>query len=161
MKKLNPKKKGIQLFVFNCMIIALLFAAGSCSDSSTGAMEPEPEDEPIPEVTTELFNSQFEIPEDLKITCLTGENEPGFPTTSECAVIKWMDHTYWALSFTDNRNSMAILAINTEGDIAERWDRDGDRYLWKIELDEEAEAAKFIGQANREIIVEWAELRVE
>lgn len=155
---MKNQKTEMKFFAISNLMIVLLFVAVSCSDSSTGATETE---DPIPEATTELFQAQFEIPEDLKITCLTGEDEPGFPTTSECAVIKWMDHTYWALSFTDNRNSMAILAINTEGDIEERWDRDGDRYLWKIELDDEAETAAFIGQANREIVLPWDELRIE
>jgi hypothetical protein len=76
-------------------------------------------------------------------------------------VINWLDHTYWALSFRDNRISMAIVAINSEGEITDRWDQDGDRYIWKIELDEEAETATLIGQSSREIVVPWDQLRVQ
>lgn len=150
-----------RFFAFNAVITGLLLISVSCSDSSTNASEPESEEKLIPEVATEEFANQFEIPEDLKVTCLTGETEPGFPSTQDCPVLKWLDHTYWALSFSDNRGSLAILAVNSEGEIINRWDRDGDRYLWKIELDEEAESATFIGQAAREIVVPWDDLRIE
>lgn len=146
---------------FDAIIMMLIFTVISCSDSSTNASEAEPEPEPIPEVTTELYQQQFEIPEDLKVTCLTGETEPGFPVTQDCPVLKWLDYTYWALSFKDNRGSMSIVAIDSEGEITGRWDYDGDRYIWKIELDEEAETATLIGQASREIVVMWDDLRVE
>jgi hypothetical protein len=155
----NSIKKGVHFYSFQLVISILLLALISCSDSSTSAQEAEPE--PIPEVSTERFDSQFDLPEDLKVTCLTGETEPGFPTTIECPVIKWLDHTYWALSFRDNRISMAIVAINSEGEITDRWDQDGDRYIWKIELDEEAETATLIGQSSREIVVPWDQLRVQ
>lgn len=160
--KIQPNsKRRVPFLAFNTIIFVLFFTIISCSDSSTNASEEEPEPEPIPEVVTELFENQFEIPEDLKITCLTGETEPGFPTTRDCPVLKWLDHTYWALSFKDNRGSMSILAINSEGEIIDRWDQDGDRYIWTIKLDEEAETAMFIGQASREIVITWDDLRVE
>lgn len=151
----------MRFFALNTVITGLLLISVSCSDSSTTANEPEPEAEPIPEVVTEEFANQFEIPADLKITCLTGETEPGFPTTLDCPVVKWLDHTYWALSFSDNRGSLAIIAINSGGEIINRWDHSGDRYLWKIELDQEAETATFFGQSAREIVVPWDDLRIE
>lgn len=119
-------KKRVLFFGLNIFTLLLMFTMISCSDSSTSADETEPEPEPIPEVVTELFQQQFEIPEDLKVTCLTGETEPGFPTTQDCPVLKWLDHTYWSLSFRDNRGSMAIVAINSDGEITSRWDQEGD-----------------------------------
>lgn len=160
-KPQSNKNKYVLHWVLSATIIGLIFTTVSCSDSTTNANEPEPEEEPIPEVVTEEFVNQFEIPEDLKVTCLTGETEPGFPSTPDCPVLKWLDHTYWALSFSDNRGSLAIIAINSGGEIINRWDREGDRYLWKIELDEEGETATFIGQASREIVVPWDDLRIE
>lgn len=157
--KTQSNKKRVQLLVLNAIIPVIIFAMISCSDSSTNTSEPEPD--PIPVVVTELFQQQFEIPEDLKVTCLTGETEPGFPSTQDCPVLKWLDHTYWALSFKDNRGSMAIVAVNSEGEVVERWDQDGDRYIWKIELDEEAKTATLIGQAAKEIVVAWDDLRIE
>jgi hypothetical protein len=153
------RKKRVRLLLLYTTIVLLFFAITACSDSSTNASEAEPES--IPEVTTELFQQQFEVPEDLKVTCLTGDTEPGFPVTRDCPVLKWLDHTYWALSFKDNRGSMSMVAINSEGEIAGRWDQDGDRCIWKIELDEEAETATLIGQAAREIVVMWDDLRIE
>lgn len=154
-------KNRMQSFLFAATILLLITTVVSCSDSSSNAPDPEPEEELIPEVATEMYSNQFEIPEDLKVTCMNGEEEPDFSNTQSCKVMEWLDYTYWALSFRDNRGSLAILAISQEGEVAERWDRDGTRYLWKIELDEEAGTVTFIGQAAREIVVPWDDLRIE
>lgn len=151
--------KGVRFLLLNVTIVSIMAFVISCSDSSTGSNEPEPED--IPEIVTELFNNQFEIPDDLKVTCMNGESEPDFSNTQTCKVLTWKDYSFWALSFRDNRLSLAFLAVDQDGEIVARLDRDGARYLWKIDLDEEAKTATFIGQAAREIVVQWEELKVE
>lgn len=107
------------------------------------------------------FNNQFSIPEDMKVTCMSGDTEPVFTNALICDVMVWGDLTYWALSDIDNWSSMAIVAVNPEGEIVQRWDRDGARYLWKIILDKEAETATFVGQSHMSFTMNWDELRVE
>lgn len=151
-----------------CCLMVLLSVTISCSGTSADALEtPEVEvpDEEIPEenipvISIDVYSDQFVIPDDLKVICMNGD-EPEFVDTQSCPVIEWLDHTYWALSFTDNRDSLAILAINEEGEVVGRLDVNRVRYLWKIELNEEEEEVTFIGQSKLEATISWTDLRIE
>ncbi len=113
-----------------------------------------------PEIVKDVaFNGQFAVPEDLKTSCTSGDTEPE-SFSPLCETMVWDDLTYWALSFTDNRLSMAILAVDADGEILKRWDRNGARYLWKIVLDEDEETATFVGQGELSFTMDWKELVV-
>lgn len=70
-------------------------------------------------------------------------------------------HTSLALSYTDNRMGMAIVAYNgDQPDVIRRWDRVGARHLSRIEYDKEKCQVSFFGEYDSVVRFRLAELKV-
>jgi len=90
--------------------------------------------------------------------CITGPESPS-TISSTCPVLRWSGYDYWALSFGDNRSSMAIHAYDPDGALQNVEERTGARYVYAIDVDEIAETVTFRGQVDRTITMTWDELR--
>jgi hypothetical protein len=96
------------------------------------------------------------IPSGLKLTALRDPNnldvKPNYP------ILKVGNVQYWPFSYIDNRDGMAIVAFDGGGNIIERWDKLGARYVWRIEEDLDGNTIAFIGQSEQRIVMNWSEL---
>jgi len=88
------------------------------------------------------------IPAGLKLVCLM---RPGPPKPVTWPVLEWRGVSYWAYSFIDNRDAMAIVAYDARGDVLRRSDRRGARYLESILVKQGDREVLFLGQGNRYI----------
>jgi hypothetical protein len=105
------------------------------------------------EVPTSLVPS---IPEGLKLTALQDPNHLDLKVNYP--ILKVENVQYWPFSYGDNRNGMAIIAFDNKGNILKRWDKEGARYIWKIQEDLGTNNIVFIGQAEEEIVLQWSDL---
>jgi uncharacterized repeat protein (TIGR01451 family) len=103
-------------------------------------------------------SSGFEIPDGLKVVCLQGPDT--LDPSDVYPVLSWGGYTYWALSHIDNRYAMTIVAYDSSGKIVKQWYEEGARYLWKIDVDDQAKTVTFWGQANNKIVMTWDELKL-
>ncbi|XXF75684.1 hypothetical protein P2318_21795 [Myxococcaceae bacterium GXIMD 01537] len=110
----------------------------------------------VPTVATVPANQPPTLPAGTKVTCTQGPNT-GAPSTT-CPVLKWEGHTYWALSYIDNRISMAIVAYDAAGKIVAQWEKPGARYVYAITVNTTARTATFAGQSDAKITMGWDEL---
>lgn len=96
------------------------------------------------------------IPDGLKTACLA---DPGsLQPCSTYPVLFWNQLTYWPYSFIDNREALAICAYDPAGNLVKRVDRDGARYIYQINVDEQAQTVSFVGQAGASISVSFNDL---
>lgn len=95
-------------------------------------------------------------PAGLVVRCMKG------PTSSElatsCPVMHWNGHTYWAYSFADGRESLAIVAFDPAGKQVGRWDRAGARDVNAVTIDGVARTATFVGRDGKKIAMTWDQL---
>jgi len=138
------------------LVLSLAITGVACSDSSTTPTDPPPAS---PAVVTVERSTHPVLPEELKATCLLAPE--GSASAPVCPTLVWNGRTYWALSFGDNRSSMAIVAFDDDGNVVERWDREGARYIWQIQIDDAAQTVHFVGQVERTITMSWEELGIE
>jgi hypothetical protein len=96
------------------------------------------------------------IPQGLKLTALESPN--GLKIKDNYSILRVESVQYWPFSYVDNRDGMAIIAFDGDGNMIKRWDKVGARYVWKIDEDLATNNIVFIGQAERKIIVKWSEL---
>ena len=78
-------------------------------------------------------------------------------------VLRYQGHTYWPLSFIDNRVSLAIVAFDAAGNVVKRVDRDGTRSIASILIDASSRTVQFVGQARpagHTITISWDDLTV-
>jgi hypothetical protein len=136
-------------------VLAAAWALTSTAcDSST-----EPPEEGTPAVVTlavadaPAFNAEEYYP-----GCITGPESPSTISVT-CPVLRWAGFEYWAMSFGDNRSSMAIHAYDADGELQNVEERTGARYLYAIEIDETTETVTFRGQVDSAITMTWDELR--
>jgi hypothetical protein len=64
-----------------------------------------------------------------------------------------------ALSYRDNRLSLAIHAFETSGTLRGIREETGARYLAAVSVDADARTITFIGQADRSVLLGWETLR--
>lgn len=107
---------------------------------------PEP---PEGEVTMD-----WQLP-DVKATCY--ENDAYSQT---CPVLNSNEFTYWAFSYKDNRSGMMIVKYDDSGNVVEKWEKDGARYLYDISVDANKKTVTFWGQADKSIVMSWDELGI-
>jgi hypothetical protein len=96
------------------------------------------------------------VPAGLQLTALTDPNH--LDLTPDYPVLKVDGITYWPLSYDDNRNGMAIVAFGPDGREVGRWEREGARYIYKLEQDVGTNDIAFVGQEERKIIIRWSDL---
>lgn len=66
--------------------------------------------------------------------------------------------TYLALSYLDNRNAIAICGFDQNGNLVNRINRSGARYINIITLDKYNKQITFIGQSNNKVSVSYSEI---
>ncbi|MEZ4417029.1 MAG: hypothetical protein R3E10_14855 [Gemmatimonadota bacterium] len=88
--------------------------------------------------------------------CPSGPNslEAG-PT---CPVIRWNGRNYWPLTRTDNKSTIAFHAFDAQGRLLGVQEFDGARYPYTIEVDLVAETFVIRGQADRFVVVTFAQV---
>ena len=102
------------------------------------------------------------IPNGLKLTALQDPNKliskVNYPILKVENISGFKTIQYWPFSYIDNRVGMAIFAFDGRGNVIKRWDKEGARYVWKIEEDLGTNDIVFIGQAEQKIVMKWSEL---
>lgn len=93
------------------------------------------------------------VPAGLVVKCHVGPTNPA--AAALCPVLKWNGHSYWAYSFADNRNALAIVAYDPQGQRVGRWDVTGTRWLNAITVDATARTATFVGEKGTKITRTW------
>ena len=101
------------------------------------------------------------IPNGLKLTALQDPNE--LTSKVNYPILKvgqsgFETIQYWPFSYIDNRVGMAIIAFDGKGNVVKRWDKEGARYVWKIEEDLNTNEIVFVGQMEQKIVMKWSEL---
>lgn len=96
------------------------------------------------------------VPAGLVVKCTVGP--ANLAAAALCPVLKWNGHSYWAYSFADNRNALAIVAYEPKGKQVARWDVTGTRYLNAITVDAAAKTATFVGQNGTKVTRTWDQL---
>ncbi|MFD2179639.1 hypothetical protein [Veronia pacifica] len=96
------------------------------------------------------------FPSGLKPVALV--NPDKLAEADEYPVLKTAKASYWAASYVDNREGMAILAYDKAGTLLKRWDKPGARYIWRIEENPDNNRVLFVGQNHKKIVMNWAEL---
>jgi hypothetical protein len=132
---------------------ALAMATAACDDSSTEPEEGVPVVVTLPTTDPGAYDEEEYYP-----GCITGPESPS-TISSTCPVLRWAGYDYWAMSFGDNRSSMAIHAYDEDGTLQNVAERTGARYLYAIDVDETAETVTFRGQVDATITMSWDELR--
>ena len=110
----------------------------------------------VPLVETVNVSTHPDVPAGLKEAFFTGPDSLASSTTTN--IVKFNGLTYWAYSYIDNRNSMAIVAYDSSNNIIKQWEKTGARYLWKITVDPKSQTVIFHGQASKTIVMKWSEL---
>lgn len=95
------------------------------------------------------------LPSGLKLACMSSSSSIAAAAT--CPVLHWGSYRYWALSYTDNRAAMAIVAFDSAGRAAMRWERSGARYVWDITVS--GAIATFWGQGTGSVTMTQNDLR--
>jgi hypothetical protein len=93
------------------------------------------------------------IPPGWKQVCSEGPD-----TGKSCPILKYNGYTYWAWSDVNNHLAIRIVAYDPAGTPVKQWDRTGVRYVWRIDVTNEAVA--FVGQANDTTTVSWDDLAI-
>lgn len=101
--------------------------------------------------------------------CVYGPNDTTLVAT--CPVIKWGQWTYWALTASNNDQTVNIVAVDAHGAVnpAGGLIKNGTRYVWKLTVDPTADggadggagSATFYGQASNTVTVTFDELRID
>ena len=77
-----------------------------------------------------------------------------------CPILNSDGFTFWAFSYKDNRSGLMIVKYDESGNIVEKWDKEGARYLYDISVNAEQKTVSFWGQADKSITVSWDELGI-
>ncbi len=70
---------------------------------------------------------------------------------SSAPVLRWKDYTFWAYSFTDDREAFQIIMFDSNGNIVKEWYKPGARYLTDISFDSSNETVTFLGQNGNKV----------
>ncbi len=108
--------------------------------------------------------SQYRVPEVVAVPerprNMPDNLNPGPDTPYK--TLQWGGFTYWPLSYNDNRQVICIVAYDTEGNVAQRWDQWDWKalYITDITLDTGAQTVTFLGQDDHAITMSWSDLIV-
>lgn len=137
----------------------LTVVAGGCDKSATAPNEELPAASDPPAVVDVPVASHGGFDNDLyKVTCLASPG-PQIAISDTCPVVRWDGYDYWAMSYGDNRSSFAIHAFDASGELHGVVEESGARYVYAVDVDEEAETVTFRGQGDRTVTMTWEELR--
>ncbi|ESK84353.1 cytochrome p450 [Moniliophthora roreri MCA 2997] len=68
-------------------------------------------------------------------------------------VLTIASYSFWALSYTDNREALAVLAYDEKNILVRQWDFTNVRYLVSITYNPDRRNVVFLGQANHKVTV--------
>ena len=102
-------------------------------------------------------SSHPELPQELIEGFSDGAESLDF--SDNCQVIRWNGYTYWAFSYMDNRESLAIVAFDANGRLVGKMEKKGAHFLWQISLDHNHKTVTFHGQHNHNVTMGWEELQ--
>jgi len=110
---------------------------------------------PPPVVGSAPSNSIPSVPAGLKVACMTNGSslQPG-PT---CPVVKVGDHTTWALSYIDNRVSLAFVTFGPSGKVIRNTEVKGTRYVWQMQVNAANKTVTASGQSNATVSAPWSD----
>ncbi|ESK84357.1 hypothetical protein Moror_10188 [Moniliophthora roreri MCA 2997] len=113
--------------------------------------------EPPVAVVTKDAALQPPAPKGLKYVHLTDpdtldEDNAHYP------VLTIANYSFWALSYDDNREGLAILAYDQDNKLDRQWEFTGARYLVSISYKPGDSNVVFIGQAGNSIAVPISQL---
>jgi len=114
--------------------------------------------QPSPIIKVVPASTSLKMPLGLKKTCMQGPDT--LASSATCPVVESHGHTFWALSYIDNRVGMAIVAYDAEGNATKILEHGGARYVWQIALDAAKQTVTFAGQAGGKIVMSWHDLEL-
>ncbi|TXK70054.1 Ig-like domain-containing protein [Paenibacillus sp. N3.4] len=87
-----------------------------------------------------------------------------YPLCESCnnnyPTIEWGGLTYWAFTYSDNRNNTKIVAVDANNNVVRQWDDVGDvRYVGELSLDNVNRKVIFKGQFNgatNQFTLDWS-----
>lgn len=98
------------------------------------------------------------LPSDLKLTVLVDPNR--LDAAPDVQVLNWGEFTYWVASYIDNRVAFCFVGFDGAGKLVKRVEKEGARYLWRLQLDPSAKNLTATGQAGRAVTASLAELAI-
>ena len=96
-------------------------------------------------------------PAGLQLVCMPTSGN-GAPASQTCPVVKYQGISTWAYSFTDNRNSLALVSYNAENKVVRNVEKGGARYLFDAITSLPNQTVTFVGQAQQTVTVPWSDL---
>jgi hypothetical protein len=96
------------------------------------------------------------VPDGLKLISLKDPN--GLELSDVYPVILTKKAQYWPFGYKNNSLKMVIIAYDYNGNQLRSWEKEGARYIWKIEEDPNTGDILFVGQAGNKITIKWSEL---
>lgn len=106
------------------------------------------------------YYNPLPVPSGWRPACTTGP-QYGYGG-STCPVLVWGNYTYWVYSPSNNSWSEDIVAYDQNGNIVKQVVVGGDRYIWNMTVDDNAQTVTIYTQGYYQptITVSWADLYV-
>lgn len=141
--------------IFTLAIITTILIFGGAYNFAIAETQVErmPNDS-YPEPPEAEVTMDWQLP-DVKASCY--ENGEYSQT---CPVLNSDEFTFWAFSYKDNRVGLMIVKYDKSGNVIEKWEKDGARYLYDISVDAEHKTVSFWGQSDSSISMSWDELGI-
>ncbi|HTQ14020.1 MAG TPA: hypothetical protein VMH86_09105 [Rhizomicrobium sp.] len=111
---------------------------------------------PPPTVVAVASNSIPSVPSGLKVTCMV--NGQSLQPGSTCPVAKVGNYTTWALSYIDNRVSLAFVTFDGKGAVVRNVEAPGTRYVWQMTVNTANKTVVATGQGNATVSTPWSNL---
>jgi hypothetical protein len=92
----------------------------------------------------------------MKKTCTPNPNTGA--QAPACPIVNYLNMTFWAFSYLDNRVSMGIVAYDANGNVLKQWEKPGARYVYAITVDPVAHTVTFRGQSDAAVTMSWNEM---
>ena len=145
--------KTREICIFTIVASILIFGIHSNSAFGETSVDRVPRDSHPPTPDGEV-TMDWQLPE-VKASCY--ENGEYSQT---CPILLSDGFSFWAFSYKDNRSGMMIVKYDDSGNIVEKWEKSGARYLYDISVDATKNTVSFWGQSDRSIVMGWGELGI-
>jgi hypothetical protein len=110
---------------------------------------------PPPVVATAPSNTIPSVPGGLKVSCMA--NGSSLQPIGTCPVVKVGNHTTWALSYIDNRVSLAFVTFGSKGTVIRNTEVKGTRYVWQMTVNASNKTITASGQSNATVSAPWSD----
>ena len=99
----------------------------------------------------------FVPPDGANPVCFAG---PDSFAAAACPVVQCGELTTWALSYSDNRPSFAIVTHAPDGTVVRSADAGDGRYVWRASVNAADQTVRFDGQSNFGATLPWSQVRL-